>query len=69
MSCSRRWTPAAIVAFAVVLAVASTFSPASGQPAAGPSHVGMLTPATSATAKPHWDAFREAMKEIGYVEG
>ncbi len=69
MSCSRRWTPAAIVAFAVVLAVVSTFSPASGQPAAGPSRVGMLTPATSATAKPHWDAFREAMKELGYVEG
>jgi len=69
LSCSRRWTPAAIVAFAVVLAVASTFSPASGQPAAGPSHVGMLTPATSATAKPNWDAFREAMKGLGYVEG
>ena len=29
----------------------------------------MLTPAPSATAKPAWDAFREAMKELGYVEG
>jgi len=29
----------------------------------------MLTPATSATAKPNWDAFREAMKGLGYVEG
>ena len=29
----------------------------------------MLTAATSATAKPSWDAFREAMKELGYVEG
>jgi putative ABC transport system substrate-binding protein len=31
--------------------------------------VGMLTPAPSAAAKPSWDAFREAMKELGYVEG
>ena len=29
----------------------------------------MLTAATSATAKPSWDVFREAMKELGYVEG
>ena len=29
----------------------------------------MLTPAPSAAAKPLWDAFREAMKGLGYVEG
>jgi putative tryptophan/tyrosine transport system substrate-binding protein len=31
--------------------------------------VGMLTPVASAAAKPLWDAFREAMKDLGYVEG
>jgi hypothetical protein len=31
--------------------------------------VGILTPAPSAAAKPLWDAFREAMKELGHVEG
>jgi putative ABC transport system substrate-binding protein len=31
--------------------------------------VGILTPAPTATAKPVWDAFREKMKELGYIEG
>ena len=31
--------------------------------------VGMLTANPSATATPVWDVFREAMKELGYVEG
>ena len=31
--------------------------------------VGLLSPGVSSTTKPAWDAFREAMKEIGYIEG
>jgi len=31
--------------------------------------IGLLSPTVSSTSKPAWDAFREAMKELGYVEG
>ena len=57
----------AVVVLALV--VAGVSSHASGQPQESLPRVGMLTPAPSATAKPAWDAFREAMKELGYVEG
>ena len=57
----------AVVVLALV--VAGVSSHASGQPRESMPRVGMLTPAPSATAKPAWDAFREAMKELGYVEG
>jgi ABC-type sugar transport system substrate-binding protein len=57
----------AVVVIALVVAYPS--SQASGQSRESMSRVGMLTPAPSATAKPAWDAFREAMKELGYVEG
>ncbi len=57
----------AVVVNALVVAYAS--SQASGQSRESMPRVGMLTPAPSATAKPAWDAFREAMKELGYVEG
>jgi putative tryptophan/tyrosine transport system substrate-binding protein len=58
---------AAVVVLALVVAGAS--SQASGQSSESMPRVGMLTPVLSATAKPGWDAFREAMKEVGYVEG
>ena len=57
----------AVVVNALVVAHAS--SQASGQSRESMPRVGMLTPAPSATAKPAWDAFREAMRELGYVEG
>ncbi|PYM41712.1 MAG: hypothetical protein DME16_24690, partial [Candidatus Rokuibacteriota bacterium] len=57
----------AVVVLALV--VAGVSSHASGHPQESLPRVGMLTPAPSATAKPAWDAFREAMKELGYVEG
>jgi putative ABC transport system substrate-binding protein len=66
---SRRPPLAAIVAVVVALSVINAFSPASGQTPAALPRVGMLTPTPSAAAKPLWDAFREAMKELGYVEG
>ena len=63
----------ALVSFAgvvvVAVVVACAFSPASAQKRDPMPRVGMLTPAPSATAKPAWDAFREAMKELGYAEG
>jgi putative tryptophan/tyrosine transport system substrate-binding protein len=43
-------------------------SPAVAQKAGGVPRVGLLTPTVSSTAKPAWDAFREAMKGLGYVE-
>jgi ABC-type uncharacterized transport system substrate-binding protein len=42
---------------------------ASAQKREATPHVGILTPTSSPTAKPLWDAFRESMKELGYVEG
>ena len=57
----------AVVVLALVVAGVSRH--ASGQSRESMPRVGMLTPAPSATAKPAWDAFREAMKELGYVEG
>ena len=53
----------------IILVVAGGLSHASAQARESMPRVGMLTPAPSATAKPLWDAFREAMKELGYVEG
>ena len=60
---------AAISAFVVALSVVIAFTPASAQTPASLPRVGMLTPAPSATTKAAWDTFREAMKELGYVEG
>jgi putative ABC transport system substrate-binding protein len=53
----------------VAVVVACGFSDASAQKREAMPRVGILTPAPSAAAKPLWDAFREAMKELGYVEG
>jgi putative ABC transport system substrate-binding protein len=64
----RALTGFAAAVFAAVM-VACGFNPASGQTRESMPRVGMLTPALSAAAKPSWDAFREAMKELGYVEG
>jgi putative ABC transport system substrate-binding protein len=66
---ARRQPLAAISASVVAFSVVVAFSPASGQTPVSLPRVGMLTPAPSATAKPAWDAFREAMKALGYVEG
>ncbi len=65
----RRAVPGCAAAVAVAVVVACGFSYAAGQSRESVPRVGMLTPAPSATAKPSWDAFREAMKELGYVEG
>ncbi len=66
---ARRQPLAAISALVVALSAVVACSPASGQTSASLPRVGMLTPAPSAAAKPAWDAFREAMKELGHVEG
>ena len=44
-------------------------SPTLAQKTANLPRIGLLAPALSNTSKPAWDAFREAMKELGYVEG
>ena len=46
-----------------------TASPASADKTGKVPRVGMLSPGQSSTTKPAWDAFREAMKEFGYIEG
>ena len=56
-------------AFVVAVVVACAFSHAWAQKREPMPRVGMLTPAPTTTAKPLWDAFRESMKELGYVEG
>jgi putative ABC transport system substrate-binding protein len=66
---ARRALPGFAAAVAAVIVVACGFSHASAQKRESVPRVGMLTPAPSAAAKPQWDAFREAMKEFGYVEG
>ena len=65
----RRALPSFAVAAIVAVVVACAFSHVSAQARESMPRVGMLTPALSAAAKPLWDAFREAMKELGYVEG
>jgi putative tryptophan/tyrosine transport system substrate-binding protein len=65
----RRAFPGFAAAVVVALVVGCGFSHASAQARESMPRVGMLTPSESATAKPSWDAFREAMKELGYVEG
>jgi putative ABC transport system substrate-binding protein len=66
---ASRLFPGFAAAVAVAVVVAFGFSHASAQKREPMPRVGMLTPAPSAAAKPFWDAFREAMKELGYVEG
>ena len=44
-------------------------APALAQKTANFPRIGLLSPGPSSTTKPAWDAFREAMKELGYVEG
>ena len=66
---TRRALACSAAAVVAAVMVACGFSPASAQKREPLPRVGMLTPAPSATAKPSWDAFREAMKELGYVEG
>ncbi len=65
----RRAFPGLAAVVVIALVVAGASSQASGQSRESMPRVGMLTAAPSATAKPAWDAFREAMKELGYVEG
>ena len=65
----RRALPALPPRLSSPSGVACGFSYVSGQARESMPRVGMLTPAPSAAAKPLWDAFREAMKELGYVEG
>jgi len=48
---------------------ALTASPAFADKTGKAPRVGMLSPGPSSTTKPAWDAFREAMKELGYIEG
>jgi len=64
----RAFLSIAMVAIVAVV-FACAFSQASGQARESMPRVGMLTPTSSAAAKPLWDAFREAMTELGYVEG
>ncbi len=56
-------------AFVVAAVIACAFSHAAAQKREPMPRVGILTPAPTATAKPVWDAFREKMKELGYIEG
>ena len=66
---TRRALAGFAAAVVAAVMVACGFSPASAQKREPMPRVGMLTPAPSATAKPAWDAFREAMKELSYVDG
>ncbi len=61
--------PAVVVVVVVALVVPCAPSQAPGQSRESMPRVGMLTANPSATATPVWDVFREAMKELGYVEG
>jgi putative ABC transport system substrate-binding protein len=55
---------------AVLLALwAFNASPALAQKTANVPRIGLLSPGLSNTTKPAWDALREAMKALGYVEG
>ena len=65
----RRALPGFAAAVAAAIVVACAFSHASAQKREPMPRVGLLTPAPSAAAKPLWDAFREAMKDLSYVEG
>jgi len=66
---ARRVFPGFAAAVVAAVVLACGLSHASGQARESMPRVGMLTPTPSAAAKPLWDAFREAMKELGYVEG
>jgi putative ABC transport system substrate-binding protein len=66
---SRRALKGFVAAVVVAVVVACGVSHASAQKREAMPRVGILTPAPSEAAKPLWDAFREAMKELGYVEG
>ena len=65
----RRAFPCLAAAVVLVVALACASNQASAQKRDAMPRVGILTPALSAAAKPFWDAFREAIKELGYVEG
>ena len=55
--------------FVVAAVIACMFGHAWAQKREPMPRVGILTPAPTATAQPVWDAFREGMKELGYIEG
>jgi ABC-type uncharacterized transport system substrate-binding protein len=65
----RRAFTGLVSAVTVAIVVAWGSSDASAQKRDAVPRVGMLTPALSEPAKPLWDAFREAMRQLGYVEG
>lgn len=64
-----RALPGFAAAVVVAAVIACAFSHAAAQKRETMPRVGILTPAPSKAAKPLWDAFREAMKQLGYVEG
>jgi putative ABC transport system substrate-binding protein len=66
---TRRALAGFAAAVVAAVMVACGFSPASAQKREPMPRVGILTPTSAAAAKPLWDAFRETMKELGYVEG
>jgi putative ABC transport system substrate-binding protein len=66
---TRRALTGFAAAVVAAVMVACEFSPASAQKREPMPRVGILTPTSAAAAKPLWDAFRETMKELGYVEG
>ena len=61
--------PSAIVAGFLFVAWTLTTSPTFAKKPAEPPRIGLLSPGLTSTTKPAWDAFREAMKGLGYVEG
>ena len=60
--------PSAILA-GLLVTCALIASPALAKKPGDPPRVGLLSPGLSSTTKAAWDAFRGAMKELGYVEG
>jgi putative tryptophan/tyrosine transport system substrate-binding protein len=66
---TRRALAGFAAAVVAAVMVACGFSPASAQKRESMPRVGILTPTSAAAAKPLWDAFRETMKELGYIEG
>ena len=61
--------PLAVIGLIVVLVITCAVGDGFAQARHAVPRVGMLTPLVSEAAKPSWDAFRGAMKELGYVEG
>jgi putative tryptophan/tyrosine transport system substrate-binding protein len=60
-----------VIGLAVVLSVSFVLAPlaAEAQPAEKPRHIGWLGPGTAKDTSPIIEVFRDAFRELGYIEG